>query len=280
MKNFKRIVLLSMSLIIILSLTGCGKKKCTTKVCIGDQCTEVEVDCETQNNPPPVEDTTPPANNTDNQTQPGTIDTNPNPVQTPPAMTDIPTLVEDPGFSYDGLLDVEQAALNVFQAIIDGDYEGLLDMVYMQDNTYIKLDDIVTYFQISNYGNLKGQNFTIVSSKATNQGYQRTVNITYMAPNVDYEQTFTLNMMLYNGKWKYVEDGFIGVDWTFKTSPGTVVTIDDKPVEKSGGGSSQDYFIVKNISKVEHKITYTLGEQTYSQYIIPYKDTADYFFQQ
>lgn len=271
----RKILLLSLSICLILSLTGCGKEVCTQKICVGTDCMEVEVDCETQNStptPPPVTTPTP----DDNQ---GLVEDNPTPET--PTMTDIPTLVEDPGYSYDNLLDVEQAALNAFQAIIDGDYAGLYDMFYIPDSTFVSMEDVATYFQISNYGAIKGKKPIIISVIAKNQGYSRTVNIKYKMNNNENtnEEVWVMEMMLFNDKWKFVDNGFIGEDWAFKTSTGAIVTLDGIQLTPYNSNRTTDYYKVKTISKVEHKLVYSYKGQEETKYIVPYENSADMIFE-
>lgn len=273
----KKLLLIGLSALMIFALTSCGggkPKVCKSTICVEGNCTEIEVPCEDS---APVEDNT---NNDTNVTDDNSGDIAP--VATPeptPSVKDLPTLVEDPGFDYSGLLDVEQAAVNAFQAIVDGDYEGLYNMLYMEDSKWITIQDIATYFQISNYGSIKGKNIEIVGAKASNQGYNRTVNIQYRIGAEEDYRDWSISMRLFNDVWKYIDEGFIGEDWTFRVSSGAVVKLDGQKLTATQQNTSNDAYRIDIISKVEHKLEATLNGKTETKYIVPFSQSADIYFE-
>lgn len=287
----RKILILALMACMLILLSSCGPKKCTSKICIEGDCTEIEVECEDSSQidnepvdePDNSQDIAEPPQNTDNQNTPDNTDNTNTPISTPvptpatPKMLNLPTLVEDPGLDYDSMNPNEQAAMNAFQAIVDGDYQGLLNMFYLEDNRFVDIDDMKIFFQISNYVSLKGKNVTPISAKANGTGMEVSVNIQYYigeAPGPDdstgYKE-WEIKLTFKDDQWKYVDDGFIGKDFKITANKGDIVKLDGIQLE---GQETYNYmaYLVPTMSKVEHTLEITRNGETTTHLIVPGRD--------
>ena len=279
--------------IMAIYLSGCGKKKmCTTQVCVEGNCQEIEIECEDESTD--IQEPMP-SNQDDDKCysevcvegdcqqieidcEPEINDTQSTQEPAKDVISDKPSLSKDKGFDYSGLLDVEQVAVNAFQAIADGDYAGLYDMYYITDKTFVSENDVKIYFQLSNYGSIYGRNPVISAVSTSQTGFYRAVTIDYKADGDEYDKSMVLVMRMYDNKWKLEETGFIGENWQFRTSRDVKVFIDGKEIQPYQVGREYLMFNIGCISKVEHQIKYTYNGKEENRLVIPFTDSGDQYF--